>query len=131
MWSNVKFYYKFFYEYLNSKTRDAILSVMNLVPYYHNEKLHINYIHRGDTYQIVIPEKKTVCKVCPFKKVETQITSSMSIDVTRDIKKKIGPHFDFHNIPTTPGLLGYDNLIFYKRNGDKIKYSGMSEINLY
>lgn len=52
------------------------------------------------------------------------------IDVTRDIKKKIGPHFDFHNIPTTPGLLGYKNLVFYKRNGDKIKYSETSIINL-
>lgn len=150
--SNIKFYYNFFYEYLNLKFIDFVCNYLQIVPYYHNDKLHINYIHRGDSYQIVVPPNAR--RICPFKKVETHVPrpdelSALSvheeigsdeyipnvetfecIDVTRDIKKKIGPHFDFHNIPTSPGLLGYKNLVFYKRNGDKIKYSETSIINL-
>jgi len=164
--SNIKFYYSFFIEYIRQSIRESLINFLGLSTEYYEDKLYINYFHRGEIYRIVLPKEK---KLCPFKRVETHIvkhdgyvnvahahestesfgnhTSRVAcescddeislineeikvVDVTKNIKKVIGPHYDFHKIPTNPGMLGYDNLVFYKKNGDRVKYSRLSVITI-
>ena len=48
-------------------------------------------------------------------------------DVTDEISKFAGPSNNFYGIPTTPSMLGYDNLTFHLRN-DSCKVFGMHDV---
>jgi hypothetical protein len=66
----------------------------------------VNYTHSNHNYKVVFPRMRGPC---PF----TSVTTLDDIDVTNEVKTFMGPSYNFHGIPTTPGMLGYSKLVFY------------------
>ena len=70
----------------------------------------ITYNDGDRKYQIRFPKHRGVRQII---RVET---TEEPKDITDDILKLLGPSHNFHGIPTTPELLGYDSLKIYYRN---------------
>ena len=54
---------------------------------------------------------------CPFSNVSTTLGGS-AYDITDRIREFAGPSHNFYGIPTTPNMLGYENLTFRIRGDD-------------
>ena len=58
----------------------------------------------------------------------SQILTNDVIDVTNKVKEYMGPSHNFHGIPTTPDMLGFDSLTFVMIDGATIKFEQNEEI---
>lgn len=70
----------------------------------------LTYYDGLQKYVVVFPRIRGPSKI--------SIVMSNGVTVTDEIRKFGGPSFNFHGIPTTPRMLGYDNLTFYYRFGN-------------
>jgi hypothetical protein len=70
----------------------------------------LTYYDGSQKYVAVFPRIRGPSKI--------SIVMSNGVTVTDEIRKFGGPSFNFHGIPTTPRMLGYDNLTFYYRFGN-------------
>ena len=82
------------YQYYFLKNDVIKKSRTHIIPYYSQNK-HYKIIYKPSI------KKKRIIKVLYH-----------NLDITEEILEFLGPHNDFHNIPTTPLLLGYDSLTF-------------------
>ncbi len=72
-------------------------------------------------YRVIFPKKRGPKRVVS---VHTTIDDDpLNLDVTSQIFEYMGPSHNFHNIPSSPKLLGYKDLIFTMRNGDILSFS--------
>lgn len=84
------------------------------------------YYDGSTKYIIRFPKKRGPCT---FSQV-TCSSDDLVADVTEDIRRFAGPSHNFHGIPTTPKMLGFDNLTFVYRNGQTVKYEEGDVISL-
>jgi len=83
----------------------------------HNPHHHdISYFHNNKKYIVRYKKRRGPC---PFK----YVLDDKGSDITEEILKYCGPHYDFHKIETTPGLLGYEMLNFYMASGQEKNFS--------
>jgi hypothetical protein len=83
-------------------------------------------VKKQDIYEITFFDGPLKYKI-RFKKVRgpskiCKILDSDINDVTEVIRCYAGPSHDFYKIPTTPGMLGYDGLIFHTILGRKYEF---------
>ena len=87
--------------------------------YHHNINHHhhdISYVHNNKRYTVRYKKRRGPC---PFK----YVLDDKGSDITEEILRFCGPHYDFHKIETTPGLLGYEMLIFHMSSGSEKNFS--------
>lgn len=70
--------------------------------------------------------------ISPKKRGPKQITSVYcdDEDVTEHVFECMGPCHNFHGIPTTPRMLGYEELTVTYRNGDSVTYPSDRSISI-
>lgn len=92
-------------------------------------KTHNLIYYDGSTrYSVRFPKKRGPC---PFSQVTTYFNALYNAhNVTERIREFAGPSHNFHGIPTTPQMLGYDNLTFTFRNGLCDTYLADDVINI-
>lgn len=76
-----------------------------------NKKCYISYYDGVTKYTVVFEPKRGPCQFC-------QVLNDENEDVTNKIREYAGPSHNFHNVKTSPSLLGYISLTFYMRNGE-------------
>jgi hypothetical protein len=74
----------------------------------------------GNIYKVRFPRKLGPRIIQQF---ETKKDGEI-IDVTSEIEHYLGPSKNFYSIPTSPYLLGYENLIVHYTSGLVSKYEG-------
>lgn len=98
--------YQYAYYYFNK-----IWSKQTTIPHpIHRHKYFVTYEFEGKPYNLLVSKKRgppTITSIYGNQEYED------SVDVYEDIKKFLGPNFDFHNIKYTPKCLGYYSLTFY------------------
>lgn len=99
------------------------------------ENGHVTYLQDKRTFDIVYYEGDRKCRIrFPKNRGVRQIVyaeNSLGKDVTSIVLEFLGPGHNFHGIPTSPKLLGWeDGLVIQYRNGTKIKYEPNDEIRL-
>lgn len=73
-------------------------------------KYFITYEFEGKSYNMLISKKKGPPKIIA---IYGNLEYEEPVNVYNDIKKFLGPNFDFHNIEYTPKCLGYYTLTFH------------------
>ena len=81
-----------------------------------NDVLIVTYFIRENKYTIIIPKSKGPRSI---RNVYI-IKDNDNVDLTDKIRTYLGPYGDFHRIPTTPKMLGYDGLVVNSRIGTTI-----------
>lgn len=79
------------------------------------DKYQISFYNGPNKYVIRFPKTRGPR---PYSKVVT-IINNKEIDVTTNIIMYSGPSHNFYGMKVTPNFLGYENLIFYSRDGNK------------
>jgi hypothetical protein len=101
---NVIYQYAFYYF-------NKFWSKQNYIPHpLHRNKYFVTYEFEGKPYNILVSKTRGPPKITSIygnKEFED------SVDVYDEIKKYLGPNFDFHNIKYTPRCLGYFSLTFH------------------
>jgi hypothetical protein len=67
-------------------------------------------LDNGDVYRVVFPNKRGVRKWI-------RVVNGENNDVTNELVSFAGPCHNFHGIPSTPYMLGYDALTFEFSDG--------------
>lgn len=62
----------------------------------------LEYYHGSKRYRIVFPKKRGPRSI-------TQVLTSDNVDITKEVHESLGPANNFHNVPTTPKMLGYSS----------------------
>lgn len=78
-------------------------------------------------YSVRFPKKRGPC---PYGLITTtgnrqgrfQSMDQTPFDVTEEVRVFAGPSHNFHGIPTTPKMLGYQNLTFHFRSGSVVTF---------
>ena len=87
------------------------------------QTIEIVYYLRDTRYTIVTPKKLGLRPILRFETTtdggaSADVIGGDSTDVSESIREKLGPYGNFHNIPTTPKMLGYpDGLVVTYRKG--------------
>lgn len=71
----------------------------------HHAHYIVNYPHGFTWYKILIPRKRGPCEIM-------DIHDQDGNNVTDTILQFMGPGHNFHGIPTTPKMLGFESLTF-------------------
>lgn len=110
---SMAFYYGWkIYDYMGYK-RPVVMSFGKSVG-------RVDYIVDGSSYSIMFPYARG-----PYK--FSHVTDETGVDATDDIKAIMGPGKNFYGIQSTPGMLGYDTLIFHDYCGG-MKYFSTDSI---
>lgn len=80
------------------------------------------YYDGSSKYLVCFPKTRGPC---PFSQV-----NEYGIDVTEKIREFSGPSHNFHGIPTTPEMLGFDKLTFIYKNGMEKDFEKKDTISL-
>jgi len=72
----------------------------------------ISYLYNNKWYKVVVRRPRPNCIDMVVGKIDRN-GEHHDIDASNEIFEKMGPGYDFHNIPTTPSMLGYLELTFY------------------
>lgn len=80
--------------------------------------LEIVYYLRDTRYRILTPKKPGPRPILRL------VNAANSEDVTEFVRERLGPYGNFHNIPTTPEMLGYTEglQVVYRRNHQIVEY---------
>lgn len=81
----------------------------NLVEIHHRHYI-VHYPYGVTWYKIIIPRHRGPCKI-------DTIVDSNGKDVKKDVCSFMGPSHNFHGIKVSPGMLGYESLIFTNISG--------------
>jgi len=84
------------------------------------ELVYYNGVHR---FRVTFPKKRGPKRV-------VAVVDQTGNDVTHAIFEYMGPSHNFHGIPTSPALLGYEALAFNIRNGAVLRFCGEELIEL-
>jgi len=71
----------------------------------HHNRYIINYPHGAKWYKIIVPRNRQ-----PF--ILNSIVDEHDNDVKSTIVPFMGPNHNFHGVPTTPQMLGFEKLTF-------------------
>jgi hypothetical protein len=100
----------------------------NYVPHpIHRNKYFVTYEFEGKPYNILVCKKRGPAKITSIygnKEYED------SENVYDEIKKYLGPNYDFHGIKYTPKCLGYYSLTFYFSDDTEQTFVDDQVINL-
>lgn len=83
----------------------------------------INYVYNHRTYSVLTYSKRGPR---PFSRIEDENGE----DVTNDVARYLGPSYNFHGIPTSPSMLGYESLEFVCHLGTRRAFAGDDIISL-
>lgn len=126
MLENLRLYFMTFVIYYWIKIRDGISNMLGVgidLERTTKEHMHIQYNLGENNHKIMVPVEY---KPSPFFKFFHK-----DKDVSHDIKPYVGPHGNFHGIPYTPSMFGYDKLtVVYKKNSMSITYERDDTITL-
>lgn len=97
--------------------------------------LETGILRRSKTSCELVYYEGTNRYVVKFPKVRgpgkiSQVFDDQNMDVTEKIREYMGPCHNFHGIPTTPKLLGYDQLRFVLLNDEIITIQGEDVIKI-
>lgn len=88
------------------------------------DKYYILEYHGGEqNYKVVFPKKRGPKKF-------TEIRDDFGEIITPYILPSMGPSYNFHGIPTTPEMLGYNKLNFIMRDGEIKSFQKEEIINI-
>ena len=81
-----------------------------------HKTIHVKYLLHGKSYTVVVPRifgpsLLRTRNLTIFSRVE-----NLDLDVTTIVLQAAGPGCRFHNIATTPKMLGYEMLIFMRKS---------------
>jgi hypothetical protein len=76
---------------------------------------HLKYSVNGERYTVLFP-------VARGPKKWMTVCANLTDDVTRDVDAVAGPCHNFHGIPTTPKMLGFDSLRFVCFDGRELVF---------
>lgn len=86
--------------------------------------IYVTYFNGDIKYKLCIPKKRCIRQIC-----NVCITGT-DIDITERIFEFLGPTHNFHGIPVTPKMLGYDSITVTYRNDDTIVFNENDDILL-
>lgn len=86
---------------------------------------HYDLVYYNDDrrYRVVFPKHRTPKIVVSVLHGEENVTDY--------VFECMGPSHDFHSIPTTPTMLGYNSLTFNMRDGRSLSFTGEEVIQLF
>jgi hypothetical protein len=120
-------------DYSVYKFRDAFTSVFESGETKFNDQtqvIELTYYKDSVKYKIAIPVKRGIrpIKTITFESDDTE-ENKKDIDI---VKEFMGPHGNFHGIPTKPSMMGINRpLIITYRNNSVVKYEPEEIIELY
>jgi len=89
------------------------------------EKYELVYYHGSGRYKIKFPKNRGVRQI-------SQVETRLGQNVTSEILELMGPGCNFHGIPSTPKLLGWDDGLYVKyRSGEEVFYESTDAIKLH
>lgn len=103
--------------YLFYRTRVAILTYLDIgiaVDNSQNGTFKVNYYMNDTLYTIVVKKNRLRC-----------ITHILydDVDIVAKLRSYMGPYGDFHGIPTTPKMIGFNkNLTVAYKNAEFVNY---------
>jgi len=87
-------------EYFWVCTRMYVMHLFDIGLKTYPQHYEMDYYHGHKRYRIIFPKKRGPRSI-------TQVLTSDNVDITKQVHETLGPSNNFHNIPTTPKMLGY------------------------
>jgi len=97
-----------FKQYLTFKTSKHLTEV-------HHKHYLVHYPYGIHWYTIMIPRNRVPCnfsRVFGVNEESRSDSEGIEVEITDHIKSLMGPCYNFHGIPTSPKMLGYQKIIF-------------------
>lgn len=114
-----------FFDYLKLKAKKKLLHYLEHTVSVENGITVVSYTQGERKYKICFPRRRGVKKICKVFTLEDKK------DVTEEFMEYLGPGNNFHSIPTTPQLLGWDcGLVIQYTNGKELEFSSHEKILL-
>ena len=119
MWKKGDLTLKSIREYFWVRTRMHVMYIFDIGLKTYPHHYEMDYYHDHKSYRIIFPKRRGPRPI-------VQVLTSDNVDITREVHEALGPANNFHNIPTTPKMLGYPST---EVEHIKMKYKdGMTKI---
>lgn len=90
-------------EYFWVSSRMYVMYLFDIGLKTYPQHYELEYYHGSKRYRIIFPKRERGPRSI------TQVLTSDNVDITKEIHEVMGPANNFHNIPTTPKMLGYSS----------------------
>lgn len=111
------------YDYISFSLRHFLMDQLNIdaskIKHVSKKTAEISYYSGTKKYNLRMPKRRGPRKIISV----ITMTDDSRDDITEEILTFLGPSHDFHSIPTTPRMLGYDNLfVIYRGKAEGVRY---------